>query len=106
MTSQPSNHTKRPSMTTRNTSVDLSNAGGGTLIVLNYLVLIPGFLPTLALTGLLIVAVLLPALALGLVAAVAIGPPYAIWRLATRGRRRGRRDEARARTTLGSPNPA
>jgi hypothetical protein len=80
----------------RNTSVDLSNAGGGTLLVLTYLNLIPGFLPTLALTGLITAVVLLPALVLGLAAAVAIGPPYGVWRLATRGRRRTRRDEARA----------
>jgi hypothetical protein len=93
-------------MRTKSTPWELSNAGGGTLLVLSYLNLIPGFLPTLALTALLIAAVVLPALVLGAAAAVVLGPPYGIWRLATHRRRRRRSEEARARATLGSPNPA
>jgi hypothetical protein len=68
-------------------SWDLSNAGGGTLLVLSYLSLIPGFVPTLALTVLVTAVVVIPALALGLAAALVIGPPYGIWRL-VRARRR------------------
>jgi hypothetical protein len=78
---------------TRTTSTpwDLSNVGGGTALAVTYLGLIPGVLPTLALTALAIALVVLPVLALGLAAGVVIAPPYGIWRLATRGRRRTRR---------------
>jgi hypothetical protein len=88
-------------MKTTNTSLDLSNAGGGTLLVLTYLNLIPGFLPTLVLTGLLAAVIVLPALALGAAAAIVIGPPYAIWRLVTRGRRRRQSVKASAQASLG-----
>jgi hypothetical protein len=61
-------------------------------------------LPLLALTALFTAAVVLPALALGVAAAVVIGPPYATWRLATRART-GRRREAGARAALVSRMP-
>ena len=80
---------------TEATPVDFSNAGGGTAVVLLYLSLIPGFAPTLALTVLVVVVIALPALVIGLAAAVVIGPPYAIWRLLSRRRRRTRSDQPR-----------
>jgi hypothetical protein len=74
----------------RTAALEFSNAGGGTLLILTYLNLIPGFLPALALTAVLIIAVMVPALALGVAAAVVLGPPYGIWWLTTH-RRRNRR---------------
>ena len=53
---------------------------------MSYLALIPGVLPTLAIAGVITAVLLLPALVLGLAAVVLIGPPYALWRLATRSR--------------------
>jgi hypothetical protein len=72
----------RPRRTAK-TSWDLSNAGGGTALLLMYLGLIPGVLPTLALTALVTAVVVLPVLALGLAVALVVGPPYGIWRVAT-----------------------
>jgi hypothetical protein len=77
-------------MTADRPPVDLSHVAGGTTLLLAYLTLIPGFLPTLVLTIAFVVIVLLPAVVLGIVAAVVIGAPYGLWRVATRGRRRAR----------------
>jgi hypothetical protein len=67
----------------------LLHAGSGTGLGLVQLsVLIPGLLPTLALLGFFTAVMVLPLLALGVVAAVLAAPPYVLWRLATRGRRR------------------
>ena len=49
--------------------------------------------PSLALTVLVTVVLGLPFLALGLAAVLIVAPPYAIWRLAGRARRRRRRHE-------------
>ena len=66
----------------------LLHAGAGTGLGLVQLsVLFPGLLPTLALLGFFTAVMVLPLLALGLVAAVLAAPPYVVWRLATRGRR-------------------
>jgi hypothetical protein len=75
-------------MTADRSRLDLTHVAGGTTLVLTYLNLIPGFLPTLVLVGLLVALVLLPALVLGLAAAVVMGPPYGVWWLLTRRRRR------------------
>jgi Flp pilus assembly protein TadB len=93
-------HARTPRANSSSTPADLSTAGGGTLIVLSYLILIPGVLPTLALTAVLVAAVVLPALVLGVAAALVLGPPYGLWRVATRARRRRRREETRARVLL------
>jgi hypothetical protein len=67
------------------TYAGLMHAGAGTGLGLVQLsVLIPGVLPTLALLGIFTAVVVLPLLALGLVAAVLAAPPYIVWRLATR----------------------
>jgi hypothetical protein len=71
----------------------LIHAGAGTTIVLTYLGLIPGVLPILALTAVVTAVLVLPAVILGLAAALLVAPPYGIWRLATRARRRRRRHE-------------
>jgi hypothetical protein len=67
--------------------IDLTNAGGGTALLFTYFGLIPGVLPTLALTALVVAVLVLPVIALGLAVAVVIGPPYGIWRLAMKVRR-------------------
>jgi hypothetical protein len=72
-------------------SAELAHVGAGTTILLSYAALIPGVVPTLALTALIILVVLAPAIVLGLVGALIVGPPLLFWRLATRGRRRGTR---------------
>jgi hypothetical protein len=70
------------------TYTGLLHAGAGTGLALGQLsVIIPGLLPTVALTAVFTVAVLLPIVALGLLAALVIGPPYALWRLAGRSMR-------------------
>jgi hypothetical protein len=77
-------------------SDSLTHAGGGTALAVTYLgVLIPGFLPVLVLTAAAGAVLIAPLLALGLAAAVVGGPPYGLWRLATRTRKR-RRAEAPA----------
>ena len=64
------------------------HAGSGTGLGLVQLsVLIPGLLPTVALTAVFIAGIVLPLLALGLAVALVAAPPYLVWRLATRGRR-------------------
>jgi hypothetical protein len=70
------------------TYTGLMHAGAGTGLALGQLaVIIPGLLPIVALTAVFTVAVVLPIIALGLVAVLVIGPPYALWRLAGRGMR-------------------
>jgi hypothetical protein len=74
------------------TYAGLMHAGAGSgLFVVQLSALIPGLLPTLALVGVLTVVVVLPLLALGLVAALVAAPPYAVWRLVGRGKLRWKR---------------
>ncbi len=73
-------------------SDSLIHAGAGTTLVLTYLALIPGFLPFLALTALVTAVLVVPLLVIGLAFAVVVVPPYGVWRLATGGRRRQRRE--------------
>jgi hypothetical protein len=69
------------------TYTGLLHAGAGSgLFVVQLSALIPGLLPTLALVGVLTVVVVLPLLALGLVAALVAAPPYALWRLVGSGK--------------------
>jgi len=63
-----------------------SHAGGGTSMALAWLGLIPGVFPFLALAALVGAVLVVPALALGLAAAVVAAPPYAAWRLLSRAR--------------------
>jgi hypothetical protein len=62
------------------------HAGAGTSMALAWVGLIPGVIPLLALTGVLVAILLLPLVVLGLAGAVVAAPPYAIWRAV--GRRR------------------
>ena len=76
------------------------HAGGGTVLLTGPLAaILPGLLPFIALTVVFAVPIVLPFIALGLVVAIVGGPPWLVWRLATRGRRRRlalARDEAAA----------
>jgi len=78
------------------------HAGGGTVLFTGPLaVILPGLLPFIALTVVFALPIVLPFVALGLVVAIVGGPPWLVWRLVTRGRRRRRRlalaeDEAAA----------
>jgi hypothetical protein len=65
------------------------HAGSGTGTAFVYLGLIPGFIPSVALTIAVGVVLVLPVLFLGLAAGLIAAPPYAGWRLATRHRRNG-----------------
>jgi len=60
------------------------HAGAGTSMVFAWLGLIPGVIPLVALTAVLVAVLALPLAALGLVAVVIAGPPYAGWRLVRR----------------------
>jgi hypothetical protein len=74
------------------TYTGLMHVGAGTGLTLVQLsVIIPGLLPTLALLGVCAAVVVLPILALGLVALLLSAPPYAVWRLTSRRRRRRHR---------------
>lgn len=64
----------------------LIHAGAGSLLSLAWLGIIPGLIPSLALTALVTLVLVAPLLVLGLAALVIGGPPYVIWRLAARGR--------------------
>ena len=78
----------------------LVHAGAGTtqsVVLLS--AVIPGFLPGLLLAGALTVVVAVPLLVAGLAAAVLATPPYLLWRLATRGRRRRAREGAHSAPT-------
>jgi hypothetical protein len=68
------------------------HAGAGTSTALAWVGLIPGVIPMLALTGLVVAVLVLPFVVLGLAAGLLVAPPYATWRLLTRARRR-RHDE-------------
>ena len=78
-------------MATERPQWDLMHVGGGTTLVVTYLSLIPGFLPSLLLLALLTAGVVLPMLLLGVAAALVVAPPYGLWRLTSRARRRRRR---------------
>lgn len=74
---------------TTRSGAGLVHAGSGTALgLVQASVLIPGLLPTIALLGAFIAVIVLPVLALALAVALIGAPPYALWRLATRGRRR------------------
>ena len=60
------------------------HAGAGTSMALAWLGLIPGVIPILALSAVVLAVLVLPLAALGLVAAVIAAPPYAAWRLVRR----------------------
>jgi hypothetical protein len=65
------------------------HAGGGTVLFTGPLaVILPGLLPFIALTVVFALPIVLPFVALALVAAIVGGPPWLVWRLVTRGRRR------------------
>ena len=78
----------------RRAEIDLSNVDGGTALVLMYVGLIPVVSPTLVLTVVVSAVIVFPVLALGIAAAIVVGPPYAVWRLITERRRRTRRDSS------------
>lgn len=64
---------------------DLANAGGGLgLGIIQLGAIIPGFLPALMLTVAFAAVVVVPLMALGLLAAL----PYGLWRLVARHRQR------------------
>jgi hypothetical protein len=62
---------------------ELVDAGAGTAMGIVWLGVIPGFLPAVVLTVMLV----LPLVAVGLAAALVVAPPYPAWRLARRGGR-------------------
>lgn len=66
---------------------EIAHAGAGTVLLLGYAALIPGVVPTLALTAVVTAVVLIPAVALAAVGALLAAPPFLVWRLATRRRR-------------------
>jgi hypothetical protein len=74
----------------------LVHVGGGSALVLAYLGLIPGVIPTIALTVLVGAVLALPVVALGLVGAVIAAPVYLASRVVRRARRRRRRDDRTA----------
>ena len=71
----------------RPTGAGLTHAGAGLALGLVQLsAIIPGFLAGVILAVALAAVVVLPLIALGLVAAVVAAPPYALWRLWVRRR--------------------
>jgi len=70
----------------RRISDGLAEVGAGTAMGVVWLGAITGFLPGLALTA----VFALPLVAVGLAVALVVAPPYAVWRLLGRGRRRRR----------------
>ena len=73
----------------RPSGAGLTHAGAGLALGLVQLsAVIPGFLAGLILVAALVAVVVVPLLALGLVAALLAAPPYALWRLGARRRRR------------------
>ena len=60
------------------------HVGAGTSIALAWVGLIPGVIPTLALTVVVLAVVVLPLAAVGLVVAVIAASPYVAWRLVRR----------------------
>lgn len=86
--------------TDRPCRAELANAGGGLgLGIVQVSAIIPGFLPALMLTVALAAVVVVPLMALGLLAALLAAPPYGLWRLAARHRHRHRREPRRAAAT-------
>ena len=75
--------------TDRPARADLANAGGGLgLGIIQLSAIIPGFLPALILAVALVAVVVVPLMALGVLAALLAAPPYGLWRLAARHRQR------------------
>lgn len=75
--------------TDRPSRADLANAGGGLALgIIQLSAINPGFLPALMLTVALVAVVVVPLMALGLLAALLAAPPYGLWRLAARRRQR------------------
>ena len=75
--------------TDRPSRADLTHAGGGLALAVTQLsAIIPGFLAALILGVALVAVVVVPLLALGLLAALLAAPPYGLWRLAARRRQR------------------
>lgn len=66
----------------------LIHAGAGTSLAIAWLGVIPGFIPTLALTAFLGAVLVVPAVISALAATLLAIPPYLLWRLAARSRRR------------------
>jgi hypothetical protein len=62
------------------------HAGAGTSMALAWVGLIPGVIPALALTVLIVAVLAVPLLVLGVAAGILVAPPYALWRAF--GRRR------------------
>ena len=81
---QPETYPAEPAPSWSGMAGDLANAFGGLLLGLEACVVVPGLLPAVAI-GLLLV---LPFAAVGLVAAVVLGVPVAVVRLALRAARR------------------
>ena len=83
----------------------LSTVGGGTALVLTYVVLIPGVSPLLVLLAATVAVLVIPVVVLGLAAGLLVAPPLALWRLATRARRRRRSEPGhpRERTSVSPP---
>ena len=73
-------------MQPRHSSAEIGHVGGGTTLLLSYAALIPGFVPTLALLGVITAVALVPFLVLGLVGALLAAPPFLMYRLARRNR--------------------
>jgi hypothetical protein len=99
MTAARSHPSGKPVARRARSEMDLSSAGGGTALVVMYLGLIPGFLPSLALLVVAIAVIVLPLVLLGLAAALVLGVPYGLWRLATVRWRRTRQHQTAARVT-------
>jgi hypothetical protein len=74
----------------------LVHVGGGSALVLAWLGLIPGVIPTVALTVLVVAVLAVPVVALGLIGAVIAAPVYLASRIVRRARRRRRRDGQQA----------
>jgi Flp pilus assembly protein TadB len=70
----------------------LVHAGAGTVLSLAYLGIIPGLIPSLALTALVTVVLVAPVVVLGLALALMAGPFYLVSRVVRRARRRRRRE--------------
>jgi ABC-type sugar transport system permease subunit len=81
------------------------HAGAGTALLMVQLgAIVPGFLPALAITIVLVALVVVPLLLIGLVLAVLAGPPVTAWWLWSRHRNRREADLA-LRATTSSPLP-
>jgi hypothetical protein len=68
---------------------ELMHVGAGSgLGLIQLAAIIPGLIPTLGLLGVVMAVALLPTLVLGLAASLVAAPPFCVWLLAARGRRR------------------